>query len=291
MSTDIDTRQRILACVEPSPYAHAVTDYGVWAAGQLLSPLELLHVIDSHAPVGSGQDHTGAIGPDAQEHLLQALSDQDEAISRQQRTEGRAFLNRLRERACVAGATWIDVRQRIGTLEDTLSELQVRVELIVLGRRGGTAILNERELGGNVEWVVRAVRKPVLLVPDHFTQPSGAVFAFDGSSVNRRGVEMLSSSDLLKGLPIHLVMVTRPDRSAAQSIEAAAATLRAAGFDVSTELARGNPEQLVVQAIRSRGANLLVMGAYGHSPLRARLFGSHTSTMLRATRVAALMMR
>ncbi len=62
--------RKILACVDQSHYADTVTDYAAWAARRMDAPLELLHVIDRHLEQGSGNDHSGAIGVNAQEQLL-----------------------------------------------------------------------------------------------------------------------------------------------------------------------------------------------------------------------------
>ena len=39
---------KVLACVDRSPFADHVADYAAWAARRMDAPLELLHVIDRH---------------------------------------------------------------------------------------------------------------------------------------------------------------------------------------------------------------------------------------------------
>ena len=68
---------KVLACVDLSSYAKYVADGAAWAASRMGAPLELLHVIDHHSNLSSGQDHSGAIGADAQEKLLKQLSDEE----------------------------------------------------------------------------------------------------------------------------------------------------------------------------------------------------------------------
>ena len=65
---------KVLACVDQSTFADSVADYAAWAAERLGAPLELLHVIDRHPEVGTGDDLSGAIGVNAQEHLLADLA-------------------------------------------------------------------------------------------------------------------------------------------------------------------------------------------------------------------------
>ena len=74
--------RKILACVDQSDYATHVADYAAWAATRLSSPLELLHVIDRHQEVASEIDRSGSIGMDAQENLLERLSQEEGERSR-----------------------------------------------------------------------------------------------------------------------------------------------------------------------------------------------------------------
>ena len=61
--------QRVIACVDQSAYADTVTDHAAWAALRMGAPLELLHVIDRHPETALSSEHSGAIGPDAQQAL------------------------------------------------------------------------------------------------------------------------------------------------------------------------------------------------------------------------------
>ena len=285
------TDNKVLACVDRSHFADTVADYAAWAARRMDAPLEFLHVIDRHPEIGSGEDHSGAIGFDAQQALLHKLSEKDEARSRDAREAGRIFLNRLRERAIAAGVAAPDVRQRHGNLEDTLVEQEDGVRLFVLGRRGESAETMQRDLGRNVERVVRSLHKPILAVTEGFTEPRRVMFAFDGGIVTRRGVEMIAASPLLRGLPIHLLMSGKESADAPKQLEWARRTLEAAGFEAPAALIPGDAENVIAKAVSEQGIDLLIMGAYTHSPLRSLFLGSKTSDLLRSARIPALLLR
>lgn len=283
--------QIVLACVDQSRFATTVASYAAWAARQLDAPLEFLHVIDRHPDLEPVQDLSGSIGLNAQENLLNQLSDEDEVRSRSRRETGRIFLNQLREQALAAGASSVDVRQRHGHIEETLSEQQADVRLFVLGRRGASAETVQRDLGSNLEWVVRSVSRPTLVVGDCYSEPSRVLMAFDGSGVTRRGVDMIANSPLLRGLPIHIVMAGKAQAHSAKLVGNAQAVLTAAGFSVTTEISTEAPEVAIPQIVQDKKIDLLVMGSYSHSPLRAWLFGSKTSALLRSTKVSTLLLR
>lgn len=285
----MSTEPRVIACVDQSGFADAVTDHAAWAAVRLGAPLELLHVIDRHPETATSSDRSGAIGPNAQESLLSQLSSEDEARVRTAREQGRLFLERLRQRARAAGVAVVDVRQRLGHLDETLHDIQAGARLLVLGRRGDKAAASG--LGRQVEAAVRALERPILTVTEAFLPPQRVLMAFDGSRITRQGVEMLAQSPLLAGLPIELVMAGKPGAEVSRPLEAAVQRLQASGLPASGRVVAGEAVQIIPQALKATGADWLVMGAYTHSPWRSLLRGSHTTELLRACRVPALLLR
>lgn len=282
---------KVLACVDQSRFANYVADYATWATQRLNAPLEFLHVLDRHPGKVQGRDHSGAIGMDAQEHLLSELSEADELRSKAARERGRLFLNELRERAVSGGVESPDVRQRHGNLEESLLELEEGVRLFVLGRRGQSAETTQRDLGRNVEHLVRALHEPILTVTDEFQVPQKALIAFDGSLVTRRGVEMVAKSPLFKGMPVHILMSGKRRPDAEKQLKWARKKLQKAGFDAPTELVPGDAEAVIADAVSRENIDILIMGAYSHSPLRNLFFGSKTSDLLRSSKVPTLLLR
>ncbi|WP_288107087.1 universal stress protein [Limnobacter sp.] len=282
---------KILACVDQSHFADCVADCAAWASRRLNAPLEFLHVINRHPELGSGEDHSGTIGIDAQENLLNRLSSEDEARTKQARELGRVFLNRLRQRAVASGANQVDVRQRHGELEETLAEQEDGLRLLVMGRRGMAAETTKRDLGRNVENVVRALHKPILTVTDDFKEPKRVMIAFDGGAVTRRGVEMVANSPLFQGLPIHLLMSGKKSSDSSKQLDWAKVTLETAGFEITASLIPGDAETIIARTMKDQAIDMLVMGAFGHSPLRSLLFGSKTADLLRSSTLPTLLLR
>lgn len=283
--------KKVLACVDHSHYAEHVADYAAWSAQRLGAPLEFLHVIDRHPEMSTGSDHSGAIGIDAQESLLAELSEADEARSKAARERGRAFLNSLRERVVASGVQSVDVRQRHGHLEESLAELQDDVGLFVLGRRGESAESTQRDLGRNVERTVRSLRKPILTITEDFVEPERLMVAFDGGKLTRRAVTMLASSPTLSDLPIHVIMSGKQRSDAQKQLDWARDSLAQAGYQVETALIPGDAERVIADAITRLSIDMLIMGAYSHSPLRSLFVGSKTSDLLRAVQIPTLLMR
>lgn len=283
--------RKILACVDTTPLADVVTDYAAWAARRLDAPVELLHVLERHVALSANQDHSGAIGLDAQEKLMDRLAQEDAQRTRSAREQGRVLLSGLRERAEQGGATTVDSRLRHGDIEETLAEQQEGSRLLIIGRNGRPKPEAKTGLGKHLEWVVRSATRPVLVVTEAYREPKTVLFAFDGSSVTRKGVDMLARSPLFNGLTLQLLTAKKPGSTDRKALDAAVATLAASGIEASASVKEGSPEEVVAAALATGDFDMLVMGAYSHSPLRSLLFGSKTTEMLKSTCVPTLLLR
>ena len=277
--------KKVLACVDQSPYADYVADYSAWAAQKFGLPLELLHIIDRHQETATSDDHSGAIGFDAQENLLNRLTEEEGERTRAIREQGRIFLNELKKRCERREGISVDVRQRYGQLLETLDEQQRDVALYVLGRRGKSADQTQRDLGRHVESISRKIRRPILTVASAFSEPKSLLVAYDGKRMTRNCITLLAANPALTDLPVHVVMSGKHTGDADKHLEWASNTLSKSGFEVETAYSPGDPEQQIMRAIADREIDMLVMGAYSRSPLKSLFLGSKTNDLLRASRV------
>jgi nucleotide-binding universal stress UspA family protein len=92
----------------------------------------------------------------------------------------------------------------------------------------------------------------------------------------------------MRDLPIHVVMSGKHSVDSGRHLEWAEHRLRTAHFAVHASFIPGDPEQVVTRAIAEREADLLIMGAYSHSPWRSLLLGSRTNDLLRASQVPTI---
>lgn len=291
-------QNKIMACVDPSRFADYVTDYAAWAAKKMHAPLELLHIIDSHPETTANEDFSGTIGFDEQEDLLKSLSEQDALRNKMAREKGRLFLNQLRLRAIDSGVTETDVRQRHGSLVESLVQQTAQVQWVVLGRRGESADLQsdephvkEHKLGRHIEEVVRQIKQPIFTITEAFTEPKNIMIAFDGGTLSRKGIELIATSPLFKGLSINVLMLGEETRETLKQLNWAQEKLEAAQFKPKIFLKSGEAKTVASQFIQAHDIHLMVMGAYSHSPLRNFLFGSKTADLLHATTIPVLLLR
>lgn len=280
----------IIACIDGSRSTPAVCDYAAWASQQLNAPLILLHVLDRAQYPESG-DLSGSIGLDSREQLLEELARLDEKRARLAREQGDLTLKAAYQRVVDAGYKAPQALHRHGNLLETLMEQEENIRLLVIGKRGEDSTRPSQLIGSQLESAIRSMRRPVLVTPTDFCIPRSVLLAFDASATADKGIDMLCASPLLRGLPIHLVMVAAQSDRHQQQLDAAAERLRSACYETHTALLSGEVEDTLLSYQHEHQLDLLAMGAYGHSRIREFFIGSTTTTMLRRCKTPLLMLR
>ncbi len=281
----------ILTCTDGSAYAPGIYQHSAWAATRLGIGVKVLHVLDPHRERSHGSDLTGTIGFNASAGLTEELAQFEETQARMARIKGKAILDDARQQLTAAGVREIETLQRHGSLVDTLTELESAAELIIIGKRGNHAASAKGHLGAQFERVIRTSVRPVLATSRAFQPISKFLIAYDGGPSISKALDFLIASPLLKDVPCHLLRAGKIDDNATWYLEEAAQQLRQAGYEVTSEATAGAPEDIIAAALTAQRANLLVMGAYGHSPIRQLILGSTTTAMVRTCGVPVLMFR
>ena len=280
---------KVIACIDGSSAAGSVCDYAAWAASRLEAPLTLLHVLDkSRYPVEN--DLSGKLGVDAREHLLSELAELDTRRNKLALEQGALMLEDARQRAVAGGIAEPVLRQRHGHLIESLAELEDDTRLLVIGKQGEEHS-DGTHVGDNVERLVRALHRPILIAPGKFKAPQAVMLAFNSSAMTRKGVELFVDSPLFKGLSGHLVSVGKDKQALNKDMEWAEKTIREAGYDIQCAVLDGEIEPALHQYQQDQNIDMVVMGAYGHSRLREFFVGSTTNNMIRNATVPHLLLR
>lgn len=281
---------QVMACIDGSHQTSAVCACAVWASQRLGSPLSLLHVLDQYRYPLAG-DFSGIIGLGSREFLLEELASLDDKRNKLAFEEGSRLLETASRLITEAGAPQPQVHQRHGALVETLRDLESDIRLLVIGKQGEGSGDDARLIGSQLESVIRTMHRPILVTPANFRPPTSAMFAFDASETARKGVEMLASSPLLQGIPIHLVSVSSDAFETRAAMNVALDRLEAAGLNVRAAIIEGAVESALRTYQNDHAIELVVMGAYGHSRIRQFLIGSTTTNMLRSASTPLLLLR
>ncbi|MBA3577083.1 MAG: universal stress protein [Sphingomonas sp.] len=280
---------KLLACIDASQYAQSVCDYSAWVATRLDASVELLHVIQRKDSMAARHDLSGALGLGARSSLMEELVSIEEAEAKVAREQGRALLAASGQRLRDAGVGQVTILHRHGGIVETIIEREADADLVVIGKRGASADFAKGHLGSKVERVVRQSVKPVLVANRAFKPVERAFIAFDGGQSARKAVSFVATSALFEGVEVHLVLVGSDDGKNRDSVRWASEVL--GDRCKRAEIIGGDVDRALTADAQQIGADLLVMGAYGHTPLRTMIVGSTTTAMVSRLMLPVLLFR
>lgn len=279
---------KLVALVDGSEYSRSVCEHAAWLSTRTGRSVELLHVIGRrHAATG---DFSGAIALGARTALLEELSELDARMARLAQTRGRAILEDA-EAILQGQGVEVSSRLRIGDLLDEVQEAAADADMVVIGKRGEAADFAKGHLGSNLERVARAADRPVFVASRAFKPIRKVIVAFDGGAAALKAVDHMSRSPTAVGLTFRLVTAGADTPEARRALDGAAAILAGAGLAVETAIVGGPPAKAVAEAAETWGADMMVMGAYGHSRIRSMIIGSVTEELLRGCRLPVFLFR
>ena len=282
--------KNIVTCVDGSAITSVVTAAAVWASKKLNKPILFLHTLEKEQQHGA-DDYTGTIGLGARSALLEEMTKLDEQRGKVALQLGKELLDHVVSQAQTAGIQGIDSLQRHGDLVDSITDLEDKTRLIVIGRSGKGHDGNFRALGSNIETLLRKATHPVLLIPDTFRVPASFMIAYDGRETADNALQRVIDGGLLHGLHCHLVSLNNNESNLNQKFASAQQKLQEKGFDVTSSFIEGNIFESLMDYKEKHDIGLIVMGAFGHSKLRQFFVGSNTMKMLEQSKVPMVVLR
>lgn len=284
------TMENVLAAIDASAYATSVCGYAGWAAKRLSLPVELLHVVQRQDAITARKDLSGAIGLGVKSDLMEELVRLSEEGSRTEIEKGRVLLQAGEQLLRGAGVEQVSTLHRHGGVVETILEREDHARVVVIGKRGVGHEYASDHIGSMIERVVRASEKPVLVASREYTEPKHVVFAYDASPAAERALERLANSPLFDGLPVTIVMAEADSEAQREKLAKAEAAF-ASDHPVTVVMERDKAEKVIPGVVAATEDSLLVMGAYGHSPIRRMIVGSTTTEMVRTVKAPVLMVR
>ncbi|WP_412559066.1 universal stress protein [Thalassospira sp. MIT1370] len=281
----------LIALIDGSGYSQSVCDLTRWVAERTNASIDLMHVLGRRSVGSEPTDLSGNLKLGARTALLKELADLDEQKNKLELKRGRLLLEEAKTGLEDAGLANVGTKLRHGDLIESIAEFENDADLIVVGKRGEAADFAKMHLGSNLERVVRAAKKPVLVASRAFKPINKFLIAFDGGESVMKAVRHIASGKLFTGLPCVLLSVGKPTDTMQEKLDEAAAILRKAGYSVDAGFASGEPEDVIKDKIETDKIDLLVMGAYGHSRIRNLIIGSTTTEMVRSCQVPVMMFR
>jgi nucleotide-binding universal stress UspA family protein len=280
--------QTILALVDGSAYSESVCHYAAWMAQRTQSKVKVYHIMGRRNAADS-DDLSGAIVLGARTQLLDKLSALDMERSKLAQEHGRAILEDAKSIIPGDGDIEVQTRLRQGDLVETIAAKEETGDVIVVGKRGEAHKLATGHLGSNLERVIRASHKPVFVANRSFTPVKNVLVAFDGGASSLKAVELVATSPLYQGLDVTLAYVGKPSDKVQAALDTATQKLQAAGLNTEQQVLSGDADKALADLANNQEYQLLVMGAFSHSRLRSLFIGSTTMEMIRACKIAIML--
>lgn len=290
------TLSKIIALIDGSKYSKSVCEYAAWIAKAKSVPVEIIHSLARPSSISAPTDMSGNIGFGARTALLEELAELDQKKSKLAQKRGRAILEDAQELVEEYGVTNVETKLRKDDIIDALHDFEEGADLIIVGKRGESASFAQLHLGSNMERIVRASTKPVLIASLTFKPVEKILIAFDGGKSALKAVNHLSKSKVFGGTTCHLITVGVETPQNKAALEEAAAKLKASGYKVTSEIVTESDdgthaEITISKKIEDQNYDMLIMGAYGHSRIRNLIIGSTTTGMIGLCKVPVLMFR
>jgi nucleotide-binding universal stress UspA family protein len=274
----------ILAAVSGGGASAGASDLACQLARRFEAHLEGLHVVPDPAALfaaageGIGSPASAAIVETMMQEATTKAAEArvifDAAVNRHGIARGtRPQLAPSRPSAC-----W---REESGNAANLVARRGRFFDLIVLGR--SDRVVQEPHSDSIEETLVRSGR-PVLLAPSEPPSGIGYVVAV-GWNGSPQAVRALAAARPFLEKANAVLLITAGDADADESV---AAVDYLAWHGVQAEhrkiaaASRRRAGQVLLAAARDAGADLLVMGAYGHAPWREQLFGGATRSAVAA---------
>ena len=282
--------KKLLVCVDGSAYGDKIAAHAAWAAGRLNAEIDLLHVLRRHSDYDApSSDHTGAIGLGARSGLMADLVKVDQERGKLDQQKGRLILEHAEDTLKKAGVEKVNAFHRRGALADTVKEFENDADIIFIGKRGEQANPQSDFLGSNLEKVARSTHKPMFLASRYMRPMAKFVIAYDGKDNAGKAVDFACNSALLKGLQCHLITIGTDYQA---ETDDAVQKLEQSGFEVSRHSeADGHIEEVIKSYVEAEEIDLLLMGGYSHSRVRATLLGSTTAKLIKSCHIPVMLFR
>lgn len=281
---------KILALLDGSEYSESVCHHTAWIARKLNAGVEAIHVLGRREGAAS-TDLSGALRLGARSKLLEELSLLDEQRAKLAHAKGHAILEDAKAILEQDGVPSVNLRLRKGDLLEAVQTVEADIRAITIGKRGEGSAFAAGHLGSNLERIIRSSKVPVFVASRAFKTITKVLVAYDASASAKVAIERMATSAVFSDLDLTVLCVGQDGAKAMATAEEAVARLRRADITAAPRTATGEPGDVLSKLVSEEGFDLLVMGAYGHSRIRALIIGSTTTAMIQSVKIPVLLYR
>lgn len=262
--------KRILVPTDGSDSSQIGVDYAVAMARSCQAHVHGIYVIDVRLLEGPFlQDLSASLG-------TAPYVNYQGNISMLLEERGNSALKALEE-TCAAAEVPCDTTQASGVVSRMIVEHSGLADLIVMGRGGEHNEWLEGLVGSTAEAVIRRSTLPVIITGTRTLGKERILMAYDGSSHSQNALRTAVAFAEMWQTALKILIVDDDDNTAAREVQS---YLEAHDVDGEVLQATGDPSERIIEYAESTDADLVVIGAYGHSKVRELVVGSTTTYVI-----------
>jgi nucleotide-binding universal stress UspA family protein len=270
----------ILIALAEAPYDASARNYAFWLARKEGSHVHALAVIDIAAfevPVMGTPDGfmPSVVTPPLKES--RSLMNDLMAVAKERLDQ---FAGQCASRGIPSSTV-----TKTGIPGEVISRVAVAHDIVVLSRTGYNRVASAQEtVDAIVAPVIRGSVRPVLVAGSEFREGSdirNILVAYDGSAHAARALLVAAELAARPGVDCTLVTVAHTEDLGREVLAPAEAFLFHHGVTPQKQvIVSSKPSDVICGLVTSGKVDIVIMGAYGHSPIREVLFGSTTERVL-----------
>jgi nucleotide-binding universal stress UspA family protein len=266
--------KRILVGIDTSEHSRTAQAYTFHLARRLGATLIGVHVVDIVSIEGYYfHDISASFGL---EPYLDFSSKMREILN----ARGQAVLEDFAQaarRENLSAETVLD----LGVVPNQLCERAKAADLLVIGHRGVNERFSTGLLGSTTESVARKSPRPMLVSPIRFREITRALLAYDGSDRASRAMRAAAEFAATLEVPLVVITVARDLKLGERTLDQARSYLEPYQVVAEFKLVQGHTHEGIIGSLKEFDADLLFIGAYGHSRIIEMVLGSNTEYVLR----------
>jgi nucleotide-binding universal stress UspA family protein len=275
----------ILLAVDGSAFTDPVLQYGMFLAKKFDAQLRVLSVIDIRI-----FEWAVAIGVEGFAPIIPTSGYQEES-QKLLEEKAKEVLNKT-EKILQKNNLQFILEKESGNPVDIICDKARLVDLVIMGARGEFAKWSDKMLGATLEATTRLSIKPIFIAPKEYSEIKKILVAYDGSENASKALNLAAFFASEIKLPLIVLNVNDSDEEGKRHMEEAREYLEPYDIQqVEEKVVDGEPSDMIVQVAKDGGANLIVMGSYGHSRIREAILGSVTVQTMRKSTFPVLMAR
>ncbi len=183
--------------------------------------------------------------------------------------------------ACAPKGISCSTNTETGIPGEIIARAAVAHDIVVMAREGYARAGEGQHVDPLISSVIRGSIRPVLVAGKQFREVHHVLVAYDGSVHAARTLAVAAELGSREGVECTLAIISSSREVGEETLAAAESYLYHHDVTPRKQVIVGtNASEIICELVTSTGADLLVMGAYGHSPIREMIFGSTTERVL-----------